>query len=32
MNAKLNNKDKIYMYMYGSFKQFCLPVREFLGP
>ena len=28
MNAKQYNNDKIYVY--GSFKQFCLPVLEFL--
>ena len=28
MNTKENNKDKIYVY--SSFKQFCLPVLEFL--
>ena len=32
MNAKKNNKDRIYMYMYGGFKQFCLPFLEFQGP
>ena len=30
MNAKQTNKDKIYVY--SSFKQFCLPVLEFLVP
>ena len=28
MNAKQTNKDNIYVY--SSFKQFCLPVPEFL--
>ena len=28
MNAKQTNEDKIYVY--SSFKQFCLPVLEFL--
>ena len=28
MNAKQTNKDKIYVY--SIFKQFCLPVHEFL--
>ena len=28
MNAKQTNKDKIYAH--SSFKQFCLPVNEFL--
>ena len=28
MNAKQTNKDKNYVY--SSFKQFCLPVLEFL--
>ena len=28
MNAKQTNKDKIYVY--SSFKQFCLAVLEFL--
>ena len=28
MNAKQINKDKIYLH--SSFKQFCLPVLEFL--
>ena len=27
MNAKQTNEDKIYVY--SSFKQFCLPVLEF---
>ena len=30
MNAKQTNKDKSYVY--SSFKQFCLPVLEFLVP
>ena len=30
MNAKQTNKDKIYVY--SSFKQFCLPVLQFLVP
>ena len=30
INAKQTNKDKIYVY--SSFKQFCLPVLEFLVP
>ena len=28
LNAKQTDKDKIYVY--GSFKQFCLPVLKFL--
>ena len=28
MNVKQDNNDKIYVY--GSFKQFCWPVLEFL--
>ena len=28
MNTEQTNKDKIYVY--SSFKQFCLPVLEFL--
>ena len=30
MNAKQTNKDKIYVY--SSFKQFCLAVLQFLVP
>ena len=30
MNAKQTSEDKIYVY--GSFKQFCLPVLVFLVP
>ena len=30
MKAKQNKKDKIYVY--SSFKEFCLPVLEFLVP
>ena len=30
MDAKQTNKDKFYVY--SSFKQFCLPVLEFLVP
>ena len=30
MNANQTKKDKIYVY--SSFKQFCLPVLEFLVP
>ena len=30
MKAKQTNKDKIYVKLYSSFKQFCLPVLELL--